>query len=49
MRIVVLHGQVHHGVTWHLLQALLAGLQAPDDSLQEFTLNNLPSCTGCFI
>jgi multimeric flavodoxin WrbA len=48
MRIVVLHGQIHHGVTWHLLQALLAGLQAPDDSLQEFTLNNLPSCTGCF-
>jgi multimeric flavodoxin WrbA len=49
MKILVLHGQEHHGITWHMLQAVLAGLKSPEDQIQEFTLNNLPSCTGCTV
>jgi multimeric flavodoxin WrbA len=52
MQIVVLHGQSHHGSTWHITRQLIDQLngQLNEDShsVTEFQTNAIPPCTGCF-
>lgn len=48
MKIIVLHGQMHRGSTWHITQAVLARLPGAD--IQEFYLpkDGPDFCAGCF-
>lgn len=48
MKILVLHGQKHHGSTWNITKMFLDGLVKKDDTLDEFFVNDLPDCNGCF-
>ena len=48
MKITILHGQKHHGSTWNTTQLLLDLLITEDDECNEFFVNDLPNCIGCF-
>lgn len=48
MKLVVLHGQQHHGSTWNTTQLLLKELVTNQDSLSEFYVNDIPYCIGCY-
>ncbi len=49
MKIVVLHGQSHHGSTWNVTRLLLEQLRPDTESLREFTANGVPQCMGCAV
>ena len=46
MKIAVLHGQKHHGSTWNATRLLLDQLGA--STCDEFFVNDIPDCIGCF-
>lgn len=48
MKITVLHGQNHHGSTWNTTQILLDLLVSEVDEYNEFFVNDIPNCIGCF-
>jgi len=48
MKITVLHGQKHQGSTWHTTRLLLDYLITKGDECQEFYVNDIPPCLGCF-
>lgn len=49
MKLVVLHGQAHHGSTWNVTRMLLEQLRPDTEDLKEFTVNGLPHCAGCAV
>lgn len=38
MKITVIHGQMHKGVTYHLTWAVLERMMNPEDEIREFFL-----------
>ena len=48
MKIAVLHGQKHHGSTWNTTRLLLDSLASEGDECNEFYVNFIPDCIGCF-
>lgn len=48
MKIAVLHGQKHHGSTWNTTRLLLDQLVSEGDAYDEFFVNDMPDCIGCF-
>lgn len=48
MKIAVLHGQKHHGSTWNTTRLLLDSLASEGDECNEFYVNDIPDCIGCF-
>ena len=48
MKIAVIHGQKHHGSTWNSSRLLLDFLVSEEDEVNEFFVNEIPNCTGCF-
>jgi len=48
MKITILHGQKHHGSTWNTTLLLLDHLISADDECNEFFVNDIPNCIGCF-
>lgn len=48
MKITVLHGQEHHGSTWNTTQILRDFLLNENDKCNEFFVNDIPNCIGCF-
>jgi len=48
MKITVIHGQKHHGSTWNTTHLLLNQLISEDDECNEFFVNEIPGCIGCF-
>ncbi|MDD4493702.1 MAG: NAD(P)H-dependent oxidoreductase [Eubacteriales bacterium] len=48
MKITVLHGQKHHGSTWNSTRLLLDSIISEGDECNEFFLNDMPDCIGCF-
>ncbi|MFT4146520.1 MAG: NAD(P)H-dependent oxidoreductase [Mobilitalea sp.] len=48
MKIAVIHGQQHKGSTYHITQMLLDKLNYTQGDLEEFYVNNINDCVGCF-
>lgn len=48
MKVAVIHGQAHKGNTWHLAQVFLAGLDCKSEDIQQFFINGIDQCVGCF-
>lgn len=48
MKVAVIHGQVHHGSTYHLTQLLLEKLHCEKEDITEYTVNGMGQCVGCF-
>lgn len=48
MKIVVLHGQQHKRNTYKLTQMFLTKLKSENDEVEEFYVNDIPPCIGCF-
>jgi len=48
MKITVIHGQAHHGSTYHLTQLLLEQLDCSKMDVTEFKVNGISQCIGCF-
>lgn len=48
LKITILHGQKHHGSTWNTTRLLLDLLITEDDECNEFFVNDIPNCIGCF-
>lgn len=48
MRIAVIHGQQHKGSTYCLTHMLLERLEDRDTIVQEFYVNGITPCVGCF-
>ena len=48
MKVAVIHGQAHHGSTYHLTQLLLSKLNCNKEDITEFTVNGMGQCVGCF-
>lgn len=48
MKILVLHGQKHKGSTWNVTRLFLEKLVTESDEVDEFFVNDLPDCCGCF-
>jgi multimeric flavodoxin WrbA len=50
MKITVLHGQMHHGSTWHITQLFINALQNETAQISEFYFpkDGPAPCIGCF-
>lgn len=48
MKVVLLHGQKHHGSTWNTSHILLKELVTDKDKFLEFYVNDIPYCIGCY-
>lgn len=48
MKLTVIHGQNHHGSTWNTAQLLINALISEGDRYEEFFVNDIPNCIGCF-
>lgn len=48
MKITVIHGQNRYGSTWNTCKLLLDQLISEDDECNEFFVNHIPNCIGCF-
>ena len=48
MRVVIIHGQAHQGSTYHITRMLADRLEASGAIAEEFTVNHMPFCIGCF-
>lgn len=49
MKIAVIHGQKHHGSTWNTSRILQTALLSAEDTYDEFFVNDVSACIGCFI
>lgn len=48
MKVAVIHGQAHRGSTWNCVQIFLQEIIKPGDEIQEFYVNQMDFCIGCF-
>lgn len=48
MKVTIIHGQTHHGSTYHLTHTLVSKLNCSKEDISEFTVNDIPYCVGCF-
>lgn len=48
MKVAVIHGQAHKGSTYHVTRQLLDRLECPETDIQEFRVNGMGQCVGCF-
>ena len=48
MKIAVLHGQNHKGITYHTTQMVLDPLRGPDTQVEDFYFVDATACAGCF-
>lgn len=48
MKIVVIHGQQHKGNTYFVTHMLLNKFNCKKEDIQEFFVNGMPQCIGCY-
>lgn len=48
MKVVVIHGQAHKGSTYHVTKKILDELDCDESAIQEFYVNGMGQCVGCF-
>lgn len=48
MKVVVIHGQAHKGSTYNVTKSLLEYLNCEEANIQEFRVNGMGQCVGCF-
>ncbi|MBC3888970.1 NADPH-dependent oxidoreductase [Acetobacterium paludosum] len=48
MKVAVIHGQAHQGNTYHVTHQLIEQLECKKEDVEEFNVNGLEPCVGCF-